>query len=28
MPIGSIGPTHQRAIRCLRHRLPDLRPEG
>jgi len=25
MPIGSIGPTHQRAIRCLRHRLPDLR---
>ena len=28
MPIGSIGPTHQRAIRCLRHRLSDLRPEG
>jgi RNA polymerase sigma factor (sigma-70 family) len=28
MPIGSIGPTHLRAIRCLRHRLSDLRPEG
>jgi RNA polymerase sigma factor (sigma-70 family) len=28
MPIGSIGPTHQRAIRCLRHRLSDPRPEG
>jgi RNA polymerase sigma factor (sigma-70 family) len=28
MPIGSVGPTHLRAIRCLRHRLSDLRPEG
>lgn len=26
MPIGSIGPMRQRAIRCLRHRLSDLRP--
>jgi RNA polymerase sigma factor (sigma-70 family) len=26
MPIGSVGPTHLRAIRCLRHRLSDLRP--
>jgi RNA polymerase sigma factor (sigma-70 family) len=27
MPIGSVGPTHLRAIRCLRHRLSDLGPE-
>lgn len=25
MPIGSIGPTRLRAMRCLRHRLSDLR---
>ena len=24
VPIGSIGPTHLRAMRCLRHRLRDL----
>jgi hypothetical protein len=28
MPIGSVGPTHLRAIRCLRHRLSDLQPDS